>query len=136
TSLPEHYIQLNGVENQIQHSNEGIQQIGLEMDTNNDIGAEKQKNMDVIFDVEKDSEYELSISPTSSDYEASVQDTTVNLDTSEYNDSLKTLETPGDALEEYIDTIYLDQDNDDYKELVSADKGDLQDEAEEHFGVT
>lgn len=134
TVYPEQHIHLYDGENQLDPSNDTYPLIGLEMDTNSDIGAEKQKDMNVIFEVEKDSEYEMSISPMSSDYEAVVKDTTLNLDTSEYNDSLKTLEEPGDALEAYIDTIYLDQDNDDYKELVSADKGDLQDDAEEHFG--
>src|SRR5699024_5279455 len=134
TVFPDQDIHLYDGENQLDRSNDSYSLMGIEVDTNNNVAAEKQKNMDVIFDVEKDSEYELSITPMSSDYEVSAKDATVNLDTSEYNDSLKTLETPGDALEAYIDTIYLDQDNDDYKELVSADKGDLQDEAEEHFG--
>src|SRR5699024_4743962 len=104
TVCPEQNIHLYDEENQIDPSNDIYPLIGLEMDTNNDIGAEKQKNMDVIFDVEKDSEYELSISPTSSDYEASVQDTTVNLDTSVYNETFKTIETADATLEAYIDT--------------------------------
>src|SRR5690625_4538770 len=73
--------------------------------TNSSIGSGKQKTVSVLFNVEKDKEYEINIAPMPSDYETELEDIIVPLDTSEYSDTLDTLLDPGIALEAYIETI-------------------------------
>src|SRR5699024_12820196 len=68
------------------------------------------------------------------DYHIIQADATDSLNTSEYNDSLESLQDPKKALEAYVETIYFDKDNSDYKKLVSADKKELQDKALKAFG--
>lgn len=131
---PEQHMQLYEGDQQIDPSKDTYPNLDLEEETNTNIDAGKQKNLSVLFEVEQDTEYKLSISPFPSDYEISPLDTTVSLDTSEYNDSHEALLDPGKAIEAYIDTIYLDKENDDYEELVSANKENLQDEALNEFG--
>jgi len=131
---PEQDIQLYDGDNQIDPSNDAYPALGLEVDTNSSIGTGKQKTVNVMFDVDEDKEYDLSVSSMSSDYEIQTADATVSLDTSEYNDSLESLQDPKKALEAYVETIYFDKDNSDYKKLVSADKKELQDKALKAFG--
>lgn len=102
--------------------------------TNNSIGSGKQKTVSVLFNVEKDSEYEINIAPMPADYEIELEDIIVPLDTSEYNDSLEVLQDPGKALEAYVETIYFGKKNKDFEELVSADQKTLQNEAKDKFG--
>ncbi|WP_080871859.1 DUF5105 domain-containing protein [Oceanobacillus timonensis] len=107
--------------------------VDLESTFTGDIGAEKMAKITSIFYVEKDKAYEVRISPFSTNADADIEDVTVALDTAEYSDSFDTLQEPEEALLAYIDTIYLDQENDDYERLVSADKEALQDEAKNLF---
>lgn len=131
--FPDQDMQLYDGDQQIDPSKDTYHPLGLEVDTNSSIGPGKQKDTSVIFNVDKDTEYELIASPMSSDYEIDPENATVSLDTSEYNESLESLQEPGEALEAHIDTIYLDKDNSNYEKLVSADKNDLQDEALTEF---
>src|SRR5699024_12482530 len=121
-------------DNQIDPSNDAYPALGLEVDTNSSIGTGKQKTVNVMFDVDEDKEYDLSVSSMSSDYEIQTADATVCLDTSEYNDSLESLKDPKKALEAYVETSYCDKDDSDYKKLVSADKKALHDKALKPFG--
>jgi len=130
---PDMDMQLYDGETQIDPSKERNPALDLTVDSNNSIGADKQKNVSVLFNVEKDTEYELNISPQPVDYEKEVSDITIPIDTSEYNDSLEALNEPADALEAYVETIYFDKDNSNYEEFVSADKNDLQADAETLF---
>ncbi|GIO22180.1 DUF5105 domain-containing protein [Oceanobacillus sp. J11TS1] len=107
--------------------------VDLESTFSGDIGAEKMAKITSIFYVEKDKEYEVRMIPFSTNPEADVEDVTVALDTAEFSDSFDALNEPEEALLAYIDTIYLDQENDDYERLVSADKEALQDEAKKLF---
>lgn len=108
-------------------------ELGIEPENNTSIGANKQKTVTVLFDVEKDKEYKINILPHSSDYEAKVEEVNVTLDTSEYNESLKNLIIPEQALTAYIETIYFNKDNNNYEKYVSADKNSLQDDAQKSF---
>lgn len=126
-------MQLYDGEDQIDPSSERNAQLDMGNDSSSSIGADKQKTMSVLFNVEKDKEYKINIAPRSSDPGEEADDITVSLDTSEYNDSLETLQDPGKALEAYVETIYLDKDNSDYDEFVSADKSSLQDDAQKQF---
>src|SRR5699024_8090578 len=83
--------------------------------------------------VEKDKEYEINIDPMSKDVEQEAEGVEIPLDTSEYNDSLETLQDPGKALEAYVETIYFDKDTPDYDEFVSADKSGIQEDEVEQF---
>lgn len=130
---PDMDIHLYDGDSQIDSSFQAHQALDLENDFNDNIGANKQKTMNVMFEVDKDTEYELNISPQPVDFEEEVEDTTITIDTSEYNDSLGALQEPGDALEAYVETIYFDKDNADYEKYVSADKNDLQEDAENQF---
>lgn len=130
---PEMHIQLYDGDNQIDPSKDRNPGLGMSVDTNNTIGSEKQKTVSVIFDVEKDKEYEINIDPMARDAEQKTEGVNVPLDTSEYNDSLETLQDPGKALEAYVETIYFDKDNADYDEFVSADKSGIQEDAVDQF---
>lgn len=130
---PDMQMQLYDGETQIDPTTEINVLLDMDTDLNNTIGAGKQKTMSVLFNVEKDTEYEINISPMSSDFEAEVEDTIVPIDTSEYNDSLEALHDPEKALIAYIETIYFDKDNSDYDKFVSADKSSLQDDGEKQF---
>src|SRR5699024_9872211 len=79
-------------DNQIDTSKDRNPGLGMSVDTNNTIGSEKQKTVSVIFDVEKDKEYEINIDPMARDAEQKTEEVNVPLDTSEYNDSLETLQ--------------------------------------------
>src|SRR5699024_7776885 len=76
----------------------------IDRDTTSSIGADKQKSMPVVFDVDKDTEYELNIEPRLTDPDAGDADVNIPIDTSEYNDSLEELQNPGKALEAYVET--------------------------------
>ena len=129
--FPENNMQLYDGDQQIDPSSEA--NMLLDGDTTSSIGADKQKSMSVVFDVDKDTEYELNIAPRSTDPDAGDTDVNLALDTSEYNDSLEELQNPGKALEAYVETIFLDKDNSDYEKFVSADKSDVQDDALKAF---
>lgn len=132
--FPDHDIQLYDEDTQIDPSPARNHQLDLGSDSSNNIGANKQKEMTVAFDVEKDKEYEINISPKPSDYDTELADIIVPIDTSEYNDSLAALQDPEKALKAYIETIYFDEDNSDYEKFVSADKSSIQDDAVKAFG--
>lgn|SRR5690625_1688349 len=129
--FPENNMQLYDGDQQIDPSSEAS--MLLDRDTTSSIGADKQKSMPVVFDVDKDTEYELNIEPRLTDPDAGDADVNIPIDTSEYNDSLEELQNPGKALEAYVETIFFDKDNSDYEELVSADKSDIQDDALKAF---
>src|SRR5699024_11551600 len=74
--------------------------IDLKSESMDEIGPDKQKNVTVLFDVDKDTKYEINISPKSSDFEKDTEDVQVPLDTSKYNDSLKALQDPAKALKD------------------------------------
>lgn len=131
--FPDMHMQLYDGDNQIDPNTDRNYTLDTSLDTNNTIGADKQKTVSVMFDVEKDKEYEINIDPMSHDVENETEDVNVPLDTSEYNDSLETLQDPGKALVAYIETIYFDKDTKDYDAYVSADKSGLQEEAVEQF---
>src|SRR5699024_10929413 len=76
---------------------------------------------------------EINIDPMARDAEQKTEGVNVPLDTSEYNDSLETLQDTGKALEAYVETIYFDQDNADYDEFVSADKSGIQEDEIDQF---
>ncbi|MFD1066966.1 DUF5105 domain-containing protein [Oceanobacillus locisalsi] len=107
--------------------------VDLDSTFTGDIGAEKMAKITSIFYVEKDKAYEVRMSPFSTNADADIEDVTVALDTAEFSDSFDALNEPEEALSAYIDTIYLDQENDDYERLVSADKEALQEEAKDLF---
>jgi len=130
---PDMHIQLYDGDHQKDPSNESNPSLNLGSSSNNNIGSGKQKNVSVLFDVEKDTEYEINIAPMPTDYEIELEDITIPLDTSEYNDSLEALHNPGKALEAYVETIYFGKKNKSFEELVSADQKGLQNEAKDKF---
>src|SRR5699024_5594036 len=129
--FPDNNMQLYDGDLQIDLSSE--ESMLLDRDTTSSIGADKQKSIPVVFDVDKDTEYELNIDPRLTDTDAGDADNNIPKDTSKYNDSLEELKNPGKALEAYVETIFFDKDNNDYEELVSADKSDIQDDALKAF---
>ncbi|MEW9677765.1 DUF5105 domain-containing protein [Lentibacillus sp. L22] len=131
--FPNNDIQLYDGDNQLDPVDDTNPRVDLKGDTMNEIGVDKQKQMTVLFDVDKDKKYEINISPKSSDYSKETEDVQVPLDTSNYNDSLKSLQDPGKALKAYIETIYFDKENNDYEKYVSADKDGIQDDAKNQF---
>src|SRR5699024_9603512 len=130
---PDMHMQLYDGDNQIDPSKASNPSFGLSVDTNNTIGADKQKTVSVVFDVEKDKEYEINIDPMPQDVEQETEEVKVPLDTSEYSDSLEALQDPGKALTAYVETIYFDKDTTDYDTYVSADKNGIQEDAIDQF---
>ncbi|HLR59733.1 MAG TPA: DUF5105 domain-containing protein [Pseudogracilibacillus sp.] len=131
--FPEMSMQLYDGDSQMDPVTNVNHALGIERESNTSVGVDKQKTMTVMFDVEKDKEYEINILPQSSDYEAEVEDVNIPLDTGEYNESLESLMIPEKALTAYIETIYFDKDNSDYEKYISADKNSLQDDAQKSF---
>src|SRR5699024_12110111 len=127
-------MQLYDGEQQIDNRSEASMLI--DRDTTSSIGADKQKSMPVVFDVDKDTEYELNIEPRLTDPDAGDADVNIPIDTSEYNDRLEELQNPGKALEAYVETIIFDKDNSDYEEKDSADKSDIEDDAQKALKET
>ncbi len=131
--FPHADIQLYDGDTQTDPSKDTNPSIDLKSESMGEIGPDKQKNVTVLFDVDKDTKYEINIAPKSSDFEKDTEDVQVPLDTSKYNDSLKALQDPAKALKAYIETIYFDKDNSDYEKYVSADKDGVQDDAKKEF---
>ena len=91
------------------------------------------KTITVVFEVEKDKEYEIGLKPISDDYEEEIKELTLKLATVDYAESFDTLQDSAKAATAYIDTIYLDKENSDYEKFVTADKAADQDEAKNLF---
>lgn len=87
----------------------------------------------VLFEVDKGKKYELSVEPTSSDYDEKSKEMIFKIDTKKYEDSYDKLQDPSQALQAYIDTIYFDKDNADYEKFVSADKEAAKADAQKEF---
>ncbi|KOO40382.1 DUF5105 domain-containing protein [Priestia koreensis] len=87
----------------------------------------------VLFEVEKGKKYELSVEPTSSDYNQKSKEMTFKVDTKKYEDSYDKLQEPSKALQAYVETVYFDKDNADYEKYVSADKEAVKAEAQKEF---
>ncbi|MGM7636810.1 DUF5105 domain-containing protein [Bacillus sp. Hm123] len=107
--------------------------VDLELLSNGDVGAGKEKPLLAAFEVEKDKQYEIGVQPTLKDYSKEAEEVKIKLDTKEYAESYDTLQDPAKALVAYIDTIYLGKENVDYEKYVSADKTALQQEAKSVF---
>src|SRR5690625_1724746 len=133
---PEMHMQLyDEDDNQIDPSQEYNNALDIgSSSTNNSIGSGKQKTVSVLFNVVKDTEYEINIAPMTADYEIELEDIIVPVDTREYNDSIKVLQDPSKAMESYVVTIYLSNKHNDFEKLDSADQKTLQNEAKDKFG--
>lgn len=100
---------------------------------NTSIGAGKQKTYTVLFDVEKEKEYELNIEPNLFSETQKVEPVTFKVDMSQYSDSYDTLTEPVEALQAYIETIYFDKKHDNLEELMNVDLDKRMKEAEKGF---
>lgn len=98
------------------------------------IGSGKVETMSVLFEVEKDKKYEIAIITNS--FEGENEEVILELNTEEYAESYDALQNPAKALEAYIDMVYLDRDNINYKAYVTADKEALQKDAKKGFAET
>lgn len=101
--------------------------LGFDSSPGDEIGAGKAKEVTLIFQAEKDKEYEIGVAPYIMGETKKEKEVSVTLDTSEYTESLDNLDNPAKALVAYIETIYLDKENVDYEKMVVADKQALQD---------
>lgn len=101
--------------------------LGFDASPNDEIGAGKAKEVTIIFQAEKEKEYEIGVSPYIMGETKKEKEVSVTLDTSKYTESFDQLDNPAKALVAYIETIYLDKENVDYEKLVVADKQALQD---------
>lgn len=101
--------------------------LGFDSSPSGDIGAGKAKEVTIIFQAEKDKEYEIGVTPFVMGDTKEGKEVSVAFNTSEYTESFDHLDDPAKALTAYIETIYLDKENVDYEKLVAADKQALQD---------
>ncbi|MGE8079435.1 DUF5105 domain-containing protein [Peribacillus loiseleuriae] len=107
--------------------------VDLNIGSSGNLGVGKAKSLLAIFEVEKDKEYEIGLSPISSNFEENNDELTLKLDTKKYADSYETLQDPAKAFTAYIDQIYYEKENSDYEQFVSADKPAMQEEAKNTF---
>lgn len=101
--------------------------------TNNSIGAEKQKTYSVMFNVERDKEYELNIEPNMLDIEKVAEPIILKVNMSDYNDSYEKLSEPIEALQAYIETIYLGEAHENLNELMNIDEDEQMKAARKGF---
>ncbi|MGN7118509.1 DUF5105 domain-containing protein [Lysinibacillus odysseyi] len=102
-------------------------ELGFDSSPGGDIGAGKSKEVTIIFQAEKEKEYEIGVKPFVMGETKEGKEVSVEFNTSEYTESFDHLDDPAKALAAYIETIYLDKENVDYEKLVAADKQALQD---------
>lgn len=107
--------------------------IGFDYERNSDIGPDKMQSIMVVFEVEKDKEYEIGLKPTSDDYNEEIEELTLKLATADYAKGYDQLQDPAKAAIAYIETIYFDKENSDYEKFVTADKAAIQEEAKDLF---
>lgn len=131
--VPSTDVQLYDGDSQREPNDVVHDRVGLKSTNGVDLAADKQTDMTVLFDVKKDEAYEINISSLSTDENIETADVQVDLDTSDYAESYEELEDPGKALKAYIEQLYFDKDNSDYKALVSADKDKIQESARNQF---
>src|SRR5699024_9925092 len=118
--FPENDMQLFDGEEQIDAVSIFDASIELEVPSNTSIGADKKKTFSVLFEVERDKEYELNIEPLLMSGEE-VEPVTFSVDMSEFEDTYEVLQEPVDALTAYIDTIYFDEKDDKLEEMMQVD---------------
>lgn len=107
--------------------------LDLEYDHDGKIGSDKVKTITVIFEVEKDKEYNIGLKPISDDYNEEIEELTLKLATADYAESYDKLQDSAKAATAYIDTIYFDKENSDYEKFVTADKAADQEKAKNVF---
>ena len=107
--------------------------INLQYEANGNIAPDKMKTITVVFEVEKDKEYQIGIKPLSDDYDEEIKELTLKLATVDYAESFDKLQDSAKAAAAYIDTIYVDKENSDYETFVTADKAAAQDGAKSLF---
>ena len=107
--------------------------IDFDYERNSDIGPGKMQTITVVFEVEKDKEYEIGLKPTSDDYKEEIEELTLKLATADYAEGYDQLQDPAKAAIAYIETIYFDKENSDYEKFVTADKAAIQEEAKSLF---
>lgn len=130
--FPENDMQLFDGEEQIDAVSIFDASIELEVPSNTSIGADKKKTFSVLFEVERDKEYELSIEPNLMSGEE-VEPVTLSVDMSEFEDTYEVLQEPVDALTAYIDTIYFDEKDDKLEEMMQVDVEEQLKDAEKEF---
>lgn len=107
--------------------------IDFDYERNSDIGPGKMQTITVVFEVEKDKEYEIGLKPTSDDYNEEIKELTLKLATADYAEGYEQLQDPAKAAIAYIETIYFDKENSDYEKFVTADKAAIQEDAKSLF---
>lgn len=103
--------------------------LGFVASQNDEIGAGKSKEVTFLFTAEKDKEYEISVTPFVMTSDKPEKEVIVKINTAEYGESFEQLNNPALALEAYIETIYMDKENEDFETLVEADDRELKDKA-------
>src|SRR5699024_10078751 len=86
----------------------------------------------VLFEVERNKEYELNIEPMLvSDSE--VEPVTFDINMADYEETYEVLEEPADALTAYVQTIYFDEEDENLEKLMEVDVEELEKSAEKGF---
>lgn len=102
--------------------------LGFQNILEDEIGTEKTRELTFVFDAEKDKQYKIGVTPFLKGMNIAGKEVIVPLDTTLYADSLANLDNPAKALVAYIETIYMDKENIEYEQFVTADKETLQNE--------
>lgn len=131
--MPQTDIYLYDGDDQIDADTTFDSSLDMSYTTNTSIGAEKKKTFSVIFNVERDKEYELNIEPRMFDIEQVAEPVTLKVDMSDYNASYENLNEPVEAMQAYIETIYLDEAHENLNELMNIDEDELMKEARKGF---
>ncbi|MEJ8776713.1 DUF5105 domain-containing protein [Pseudogracilibacillus sp. ICA-222130] len=130
--FPEKDMQLFDGDEQIDAVSIFDASIELDVPSNTSIGANKKKTFSVLFEVERNKEYELHIEPLLMSGEG-VESVTFPVDMSEFDDTYEVLQEPVDVLTAYLDTIYFDEKDEKLEEMMQVDVEKQLKEAEKEF---
>ena len=86
-----------------------------------------------MFNVERDKEYELTIEPKMFDIEKVAEPVTLKVNMADYNNSYGKLSEPVEALQAYIETIFLGEAHENLTELMNVDEDEQIKTAEKGF---
>lgn len=91
---------------------------------NGDLSPDKSLSGKIFFEIEEGKEYVLNFSSHGFDEKSGkeLEEIEVPLDLKKMEDSKKTLDEPVKAFEAYLDVVFLNKENENYKKLVSNDK--------------
>lgn len=133
--FPDQHMVLYDEDVQIDPSSVIDVSLGMEHVSNTSIGGEKQKDFNVIFEVEREKSYKLNIEPLSFDPEFEIEAVSIDVDMAEYSDSYEVLEEPVDVVEAYIETVFMDGkvDDIDLDESLDVDISEQRKSAQDGF---